>query len=173
MIPVLRGPRVTLRGFTWADFPAFAEMWQEPEVAAYIPFAPIAPSRNWARFNINCSNWVSKGYGGWAVVDGVGQFLGTIGLFNGAGSYGDDYDNAIQAGWVFATHSHGRGYASEAAGLAHGWLDHQHFGGRSVCGMDPVHVGSIRVAEKTGYRLLRLSEDKWGKVQLMERIRPG
>jgi len=69
--------------------------------------------------------------------------------------------------------SHGQGYASEAAGLAHGWLDQQHSGGRSVCGMDPAHVGSIRVAEKTGYRLLRLSEDKWGKVQLMERIRPG
>lgn len=173
MIPVLRGPRVTLRGFTWADFPAFADMWQERVVAEHIPFAPIVPSQNWARFNMNNSNWVHKGYGSWAVVDGSGQFLGTVSLFNGAGNYGADYDEAIQAGWVFAPHSHGQGYASEAAGLAHGWLDQQKFGGRSVCGMAPEHKGSIRVAEKTGYSLLRLSEDKWGKVQLMERVRQG
>ncbi len=170
MIPILRGERVDLRGFTWADFAAFAVMWQEPEVAQYIPFAPIPPTQNWARFNGNSYAWVSKGFGNWAVVDKQGAFLGAIGFFNNSAGYGEDYDTAIQSGWVFASRSHGRGYASEAAALAHGWLDTQPFGGRSVCGMDPDHDGSIRVAEKTGYHLMRRSEDEWGKMQLMERV---
>lgn len=159
-----------LRGFTWADFPAFAAMWQEPEVARFIPFAPISPSTNQARFNGNCSAWVHRGFGNWAVMDQDGGFLGTTGFFRNAAGLGADYDTSIQAGWVFSARSHGKGYATEAVMLAHGWLDQQPFGGRSVCGMDANHAGSIRVAEKAGYTLLRLASNEWGDVQLMERI---
>jgi len=42
MIPILTGKRAVLRGSTWADFPDFARMWLEPEVARHIPFAPVA-----------------------------------------------------------------------------------------------------------------------------------
>ena len=147
-------------------------MWQEPEVAEFIPFAPVKPEQSWARFNGNNYRWVKDGYGGWAVVGGAGGFLGTLTFFRKPGGYGEDYDSAIQAGWVFAARSHGRGYASEATKLAHGWLDAEPFGGRSVCGMDPANAASIRVAEKSGYRFLRHSEDAYGAVQLMERVRP-
>lgn len=172
MVPVLEGERVRLRGFTWADFSAFSVMWQEPEVAEFIPFAPVPVTQSWSRFNGNIYRWVSGGFGNWAVVDKEDRFLGTLGFFNNSNAgNGEDYDTAIQSGWVFASHSHGHGYASEAAKLAHEWLDLQPFGGRSVCGMNSDHIGSIRVAEKTGYQLMRRSEDAWGKVQLMERVR--
>jgi len=171
MIPELSDERLCLRGFSWADFSAFAAMWQEPEVARHIPFAPIATDDNWVRFNLNIFGWLRNGYGTWAVADRDGDFLGTIGLFKGVAHYGPDYDDAIQAGWVFNTASHGKGHATRAARLAHDWLDAQPFGGRSVCGMDAGHVGSIRVAEKIGYRLLREFEEPDGKVRLMERTR--
>jgi len=168
MIPVLRGPRVTLRGFTWADFAAFAAMWQEPEVAKFIPFAPVAPSQSWARFNGNCSAWVRRGFGNWAVIDEDGDFLGTTGFFLRRPT---DAGSVIEAGWVFATAGHGKGYAAEAAGLAHDWLDEQAFGGVSTCMMGPQHRASIRVAEKLGYQAERLETDQWGDVQIMQRIR--
>jgi len=168
MIPVLQGPRLTLRGFTWADFPALAAMWQEPEVAKFIPFAPVSPSQNWARFNGNCSAWVRRGFGNWAVIDAAGDFLGTTGFFLRSPTKAAA---VIEAGWVFAASGHGKGYATEAAELAHDWLDKQAFGGLSMCKMGPEHGASIRVAEKLGYQVERLETDQWGEVQIMQRIR--
>ncbi len=172
MIPVLQGNKVKLRGFTWADFAAFSAMWQEPEVAEFIPFAPVSPTQSWSRFNGNIFSWVKNGFGGWAVVDRSELFLGTVTFFRRAAGFGEDYDRAIQAGWVFAARGRGQGNAGEAVSLAHSWLDFQPFGGRSVCGVDPQHAASIRVAIKTGYRVMRTEKDAWGPVQLMERIAP-
>lgn len=168
MIPTLHGETVTLRGFTWADFPAFAAMWQEPEVALHIPFAPVIPSQSWARFNGNCYRWAMFGFGNWAVVGQSDEFLGTTGFFRRDTA---DSDTTLESGWVFAAAGHGKGYGSEALQLSHGWLDKQPFGGRSDCMMDPDHAASIRVAEKVGYTLLRIDDDPWGKVRIMERIR--
>lgn len=159
-----------MRGFTWADFPAFSAMWQEPEVGKHIPFAPVPPAQNWVRFNVNNSNWTKKGFGSFVVADRAKEFLGTVSLFHGAGSYAKNFDGAIQAGWVFSMRAHGQGFATEAAGLVHHWLDAQPFGGRSVCMMGVGHRGSIRVAEKIGYRSMGIAQDDAGKVQLMERI---
>ena len=169
MIPVLKGKNITLRGFTWADFPAFADMWQEPEVAQFIPFAPVEVSQSWSRFNGNSYRWATQGFGNWAVVDAKGVFLGTTGFFRRDGA---NPASALESGWVFAGHSHGRGVASEAAILSHNWLDQQPFGGASGCMMAPDHTASIRVAEKAGYQLVKIDEDQWGSVQIMERSRP-
>jgi len=157
-----------LRGFTWADFAPFAAMWQEAEVAKFIPFAPISPSQNWARFNGNCSAWVRRGFGSWAVMDADGEFLGTTGFFLRNPT---DTGSVIETGWVFAAVGHGKGYATEAAKLAHGWLDQQAFGSFSTCMMGPEHGASIRVAEKVGYQVARRETDQWGEVQIMQRIR--
>ena len=171
MIPVLRSERLILRGFTWADFAAFAEMWGDPAIAERIPFAPIAPQDLWARFNENVLSWVLKGYGSFVVADNSGVFLGTVSFFQGNPGYGPDYDDAIQAGWVFAKASHGKGIATEAVKMAHGWFDDQEFSGRTVCGMDLDHAASIRVAEKCRYRRLRQMSDEFGGSQLMERVK--
>lgn len=171
MIPVLNSERLTLRGFTWADFPAFAEMWANPALAPFIPFAPVAKEQSWARFNGNCYAWVRRGFGNWAVVDPTGQFLGVTGFFrNVTAGMGAEYNASIQSGWVFAKAARGRGLASEAVALTHRWIDQQPFGGVTVCGMDPGHAASIRVAEKIGYEVLDLVEDEWGATQTMRRV---
>ena len=165
MIPVLDGARVRLRGFTWADFAPFAAMWREPEIARHIPFAPVPDTQSWARFNGNCYRWATQGYGNWAVCGPDGAFIGVTGFFErdpGSGA-------PLEAGWVFQSAVHGQGYASEATGLSHAWLDQQVFGGVSRCTMGPDHAASIRVAEKCGYRHLRDESDLWGPVRLMER----
>lgn len=169
MIPEIRGDRVVLRSMDWREFSALAAMWQEPEVAEHIPFAPVSPSQTWVRFNRNNYAWVRHGMGNWAVVDQANRFLGTTGFFRRAGQAADV---PPESGWVFCAAAHGQGYGSEAVALGHRWFDAQSFGGRSKCMMGTEHAASIRVAEKTGYQLVSRSEDEWGEVQEMERLRP-
>ena len=171
MIPVLASDRLILRGFTWADFPAFAAMWDDPDLAPFIPFAPVAADVSWGRFNMNSYRWVRDGFGNWAVVGRDGAFLGTTGFFrNPTAGLGAEYDAAIQSGWVFARAARGRGLATEAVALAHAWMDAQPFGGATVCGMDAAHKGSIRVAEKVGYWFRELRTDEFGTTQTMKRV---
>ncbi|MEE9389330.1 MAG: GNAT family N-acetyltransferase [Paracoccaceae bacterium] len=169
MIPVLHGARVSLRGFTWADFAPFSAMWQEPEVAKHIPFAPVPVTQSWSRFNGNSYRWASGGFGNWAVVDKAGTFLGTTGFF-----IRDEkaHEPVFESGWVFAAAAQGQGYGSEAVKLAHDWFDAQAFGGHSTCMMGPDHGASIRVAQKVGYSGAVVETDAWGPVQTMERHRP-
>ncbi|MEE9427187.1 MAG: GNAT family N-acetyltransferase [Paracoccaceae bacterium] len=169
MVPILHGARITLRGFTWADFAPFAAMWQEPEVAEFIPFAPVPLAQSWARFNSNTYRWALNGFGNWAVVDKSGVFLGTTGFFV---RYLQKSERVFESGWVFAAAAQGQGFGSEAVQLAHDWFDAQAFGGHSTCMMGPDHGASIRVAEKVGYTGAVVDTDAWGPVQTMERTRP-
>lgn len=169
MIPVLKTERLVLRGFTWADFPAFADMWQSKLVAKNIPFAPLPRDITWSRMNLNTYRWVKYGFGSFAVADHDGEFLGTVSFFRAGRGLGSDFDAAIECGWVFAEQAHGRGIASEAVQRGHEWLDAQPFGGCNVCMMDAGHAASIRVGEKAGYTKLRVDEDEYGPVQLMVR----
>jgi RimJ/RimL family protein N-acetyltransferase len=58
----------------------------------------------------------------------------------------------VSAGWVLAGDTHGKGYATEAAGAAIAWGE-THFGPvRTACIIAPENAPSIRVAEKCGYR---------------------
>ncbi|MGB3313766.1 MAG: GNAT family N-acetyltransferase [Albidovulum sp.] len=172
MIPVLTGERVLLRGLDWADFEDFATLWGDPALKRFLPFAPVARDECWVRMNRIAWHWAHYGFGNFAVVAREdGAFLGQIGLFHVMRGIGEDFDAAPEAGWVLNAAARGRGLASEAAEIVHRWFDSQRFGGRTVCMMDVDHAGSIRVAEKCGYRLLRLDEDEWGPLQLMERVR--
>jgi len=170
MIPVLTGERVVLRGLSWADFPSFADMWADPELERFLPFAPIELGLCWARMNRIFWHWAHYGFGNFAVIGRAdGRFLGQAGFFYAERGIGPDFDTSPEAGWVLAGHARGRGLATEAMTLAHRWFDAQPFGGRTVCMIDTEHRGSIRVAEKCGYHLLRITRDQWGPVQLMER----
>ena len=172
MIPVLKGERVILRGFTWADFPAFGAMWNDSALTKFIPFAPVALPESWARLNGNSYRWVRCGFGNWAVVDHDGVFLGTTDFFNSPASGSEDQDETgIMSGWVFAKAARGCGIASEAVSLNHDWLDAQSVGSVTYCGMDVRHAASIRVAEKVGYQVHREFEDENGTGQIMRR--PG
>lgn len=170
VIPVLTGDRVILRGMTWADFPDFSEMWADPELTRFLPFAPVERGVCWARMNRIFWHWAHYGFGNLAVVSrDDGRFLGQVGLFHADRRLGEDFDLAPEGGWVLARHARGLGLATEAMALVHDWFDANDAGGRTVCMMDPEHESSIRVAEKCGYRLLRVVKDEWGPLRLMVR----
>jgi len=171
MIPVLNGTRVRLRGFTWADFPAFADMWDDADLTKFIPFAPVSPGMSWGRFNLNNYRWVRDGFGNWAVVDHDDSFLGSTGFFrNPNAGMGAEYDAGIQSGWVFLRAARGHGYASEAVELAHAWFDRQQFGGVSYCGIAAENGASIRIGEKAGYQHFATIDDQSGTSLTMKRV---
>jgi RimJ/RimL family protein N-acetyltransferase len=50
MVPVIETERLVLRGFERADFPAYAALWQAPEVVRFISKAPRPVGECWAIF---------------------------------------------------------------------------------------------------------------------------
>jgi RimJ/RimL family protein N-acetyltransferase len=73
-----------------------------------------------------------------------------------------------EAGWVFAEVAWGKGYASEAVGAMHDWLD-ENRPGQSVCIIDPDNAGSQRVADKCGYEFWQQAEYKDAIVNVYRR----
>jgi RimJ/RimL family protein N-acetyltransferase len=69
-------------------------------------------------------------------------------------------DDMPEIGWALAPHSHGKGYATEAARAAIAWGE-AHFGPvRTACIIAPENTPSLRVAEKCGYREVRRTSYK-------------
>jgi RimJ/RimL family protein N-acetyltransferase len=56
-----------------------------------------------------------------------------------------------EAGWLFATWAHGRGFATEAVRAMLAWSDAQPRMGETVCIVDLANGASQRVALKCGY----------------------
>ncbi|MFD2781149.1 GNAT family N-acetyltransferase [Novosphingobium pokkalii] len=50
---------------------------------------------------------------------------------------------------------HGKGYASEALAAALAWLDRTMKPPSSVCIIAPDNVASLKMAERSGYRIVR------------------
>ena len=90
-------------------------------------------------------HWVLRGYGLYAVEEkATGHFIGRIGLIFPEGWPG------LEAGWLLARHSWGRGYATEGARavieMAYRDLAATHL----ISLIRPDNAASIRVAEKLG-----------------------
>jgi RimJ/RimL family protein N-acetyltransferase len=71
-----------------------------------------------------------------------------------------------ECGWSLATPAHGKGYATEAVRSVLAWGD-AHFGKvRMACIIAPENAASLRVAEKTGFRVAQRTTYK-GEPTLM------
>ena len=116
--------------------------------------------------------WTFLGYGFWAVCErDTGRFVGEVGLadFHREIDWGQDAENAPECGWVLSPSAQGHGYATEAVVAALQWRDDHLPGSRTVCMIGPENTGSLRVAEKCGFRALR-DADYHGIVTLFERV---
>lgn len=170
MIPLIETERLILRGMAKADFPAFAAIWQEPEVVRYIGGKPRPVSESWGVFLKIAGNWVVEGFGQWAITRrDDGAFLGQTGFFTGMRGIGADFDAAPEAGWVLTATAHGQGYGREAVTAAHRWFDGQSFGGRSHAMIEVGHRASFAIAESLGYVPMRETEDLGDRVVLLVR----
>ena len=148
--PTLTTQRLTLRGLSPADWEAYATMWEDPRVTAFIGGQPRPRDVAWPKFGQAAGMWALVGYGNWAVIARAdATFLGVVGL--------SDFKRGIaelegypEAGWAFAAASWGRGIASEAIAAVTGWADAAGIA-ETRCMIDHGNIASKKVAARCGY----------------------
>ncbi len=167
--PTLKTKRLILRPHTAQDFQDCTALWADPKVIKHITETPSTPSETWSRLLRYAGNWALLGYGFWAVTDHDGLFLGEVGFA--------DFKRPLvpaittpEAGWVLASHAHGRGIATEAMTAAHQWLDPNH---PETCALfDPEHSVSQNVARKLGYAKSHTADFSGREALVMTRTAP-
>jgi RimJ/RimL family protein N-acetyltransferase len=170
IIPIIETERLRLRVHRPADLPDCAAMWGDPRVTRHIGGRPFACDEVWTKILRYAGHWSLLGYGYCVIEDRTsGGFLGEAGLADFKRGIGPGFDGAPEIGWVLAPAAQGAGVATEAVRAVLGWAD-RHFNRiRTVCLIDPENRGSLRVAEKCGYREFHRTTYKDHPVVLFER----
>ena len=152
-IPVVETNRLILRGHRADDFADCLALWSDPEVTRFIGGRPSTQEEVWSRLLRYLGHWALLGFGYWVISEKeTGRFMGEVGFANFRRVIEPSLDDMPEIGWALAPHSHGKGYATEAARAAIAWGE-AHFGPiRTACIIAPENEPSIRVAEKCGYR---------------------
>lgn len=148
-------------------------MWADEDVVRHIGGRVRTPQDSWFAHLRNRGLWDILGYGYWIVRERrSGEFVGEVGFADFMRGITPDISGRPEAGWVLAKSAWGKGYAGEATKAAHDWLD-ETLPGRSNCIIDTDNSGSIRVAQKLGYREIGPTDYRGDPVLLFERFTPG
>lgn len=146
--------RLTLRPYEVADFTAYAAMVADPMVVHHAGGKPMTGEDAWMRLLRFIGHWSVFGHGLFAVLDRAsGLYLGETGFMEYRREVTPKLAPIPEAAWVFTRAAHGQGYAFEAAAAAHRWMAETHAPASTQCIIAPANHGSIRLAEKLGYRL--------------------
>ena len=169
-IPVIETARLRLRGHYPADLEAFVAMFQEPQFYQYLAGHPLPEEEVWTKMLRHLGVWYLYGYGFWAIEEkATGHFIGAVGF----GAWQRDITPSVkgfpEVGWVLAPHTHGRGYALEAAQAALAWGDSHLPQARTVCLVDVANQPSLRLAAKLGYQEIGRVVYKTIPVVMLER----
>lgn len=149
--PTLVTDRLILRPQQASDYEACVAMWNDEEVVRHIGGATRPAQDVWFNLARSRGMWPLIGYGYWIAVEkGSQRFIGEVGFSDFKRGMNPDLSDCPEAGWAFNRDSWGKGYASEAVGAIHDWLD-EHRPGPSNCIIDSGNLASRRVAEKSGY----------------------
>lgn len=152
-IPVLKTPRLILRGHRLEDFEAMIGIWTDPIVHKYFHGPTLTREDIWSRFLRGFGQWLVMGYGLWAVEEKAsGTYVGTVGMMEVKREMEPPLEGIPEVGWTFASRVHGRGYATEAMLAGLHWADETLGKRRMFCIIAPANSPSIRVAEKCGFR---------------------
>ena len=151
-IPVLQTARLRLRAHTLEDLEPCAAMWAEPLVVRHIGGRAFTRQETWFKLLRYAGLWALLGYGYWAIEEREsGLFIGEAGFADFKREIEPPLDGAPEIGWAFASHAHGKGYATEAVQAALAWADEHLPAARTACIIGSANGASIRVAEKCGY----------------------
>lgn len=152
-IPQLRTERLILRGHRREDYPAFARMWADPEVARFISGAPLTDEEAWAKYMRALGHWALVGYGFWSVHEkNGGARVGETGFLDVHRAIEPPLTGMPEMGWAFDRPAQGKGYATEAARAALAWGEGYFGKTRFCCIIAPDNAASLNVAAKTGFR---------------------
>jgi RimJ/RimL family protein N-acetyltransferase len=171
---VLETERLKLRGHRLDDFAGCAAMWADPVVTRFFGGKSLTEEEAWTRFLRYAGHWSLLGFGYWAVEEkATGNFIGEIGFAD----YKRDIESSLkhlpEIGWVLASESHGKGYATEAVRAAIAWGDRHFRADQTTCIVHPENLRSIRVAEKCGYREFQRTTYKGQPSIVYVRARPN
>ncbi len=153
LVPTLKTERLLLRGYRPEDFTECAKMWADPLVTRFIGGKPNTEQETWNRFLRSIGHWALLGFGLWVAEEkSSGAYVGAVGFSEFKRLMVPSHYGVPEAGWTFASHSHGKGYATEALKAVLNWGS-VHFGPiRTVCIIAPENTSSRRVAEKCGFK---------------------
>jgi RimJ/RimL family protein N-acetyltransferase len=152
-VPRLETERLVLRAHSVEDFPDCVALWSDPVVVRFIGGVPLTPEDVWKRLLQYAGHWLVLGFGYWVVEEKVtGKFLGEVGFADLKRAIEPPLGNSPEAGWVFASSAHGKGFAIEAVQAIHVWGAKHFQTATSSCLIDPENEPSLRLAAKTGYR---------------------
>lgn len=151
--PVIETERTILRPHRLADFDAYTAMWQDPAVFRFIGGRARSREESWQRLLRHSGMWSLMGYGPWAIEDRQsGRFLGEAGFHDLKRDIEPSIEGVPEAGWVFVSDIHGRGFATEVVRRVLRWGEAELKAERTVCIIDPQNLASLGVARKCGYR---------------------
>lgn len=144
--PVVQTERLVLRGFTRADFDAFAGFFADEQATRFVG-GTLARPRAHTVMSAFAGQWELYGLGQWAVEskDG-GGLAGFVGYINPP-----DWPEP-EIGWTMLPAFHNRGYATEASRAARAEIVRLGGPRKLVSYIDPANGPSIRVAEKLDAR---------------------
>ena len=169
--PVLKTPRLVLRGHRLADFEAMAAMWAETETVRHIGEGrPLDGDSVFSKLLRMAGMWSLLGFGFWAVEEaGSGRLIGEIGFLERRRA--DGRPPWPEAGWALASAARGKGYGTEALAAALVWGD-QRFE-RTICIISPGNAPSLALARRHGYRQIDPIVVEGRALVAMERERPA
>ncbi len=169
-VPTLETERLRLRRHRADDLAPCAAMWADPAVARHLGGRPFTEEETWSKLLRYVGLWALLGFGYWVIEDkATGAFLGELGFADFRREIEPSLAGMPELGWVLAGRAHGRGYATEAVRAALAWGDAHLAGARTACIIVPENRASVRVAEKCGYRLLRLTTYKGERTAMFTR----
>lgn len=151
-IPTLATARLRLRPLRAHDLDAFAAIWADPDVTRHVGGAPRPRDNTWLRMLATEGHWRWFGYGYWAV-ERDGELIGNAGFATFHRPLDPPLD-APEAGWAFAAHAWGQGYATEIVARLARYADDRGWP-ETICIIDLGNAASARVAVKAGFVLLR------------------
>jgi len=169
-VPVIETARLRLRGHALDDAAKMAALWGDEDVTRYIGGRPQTAEESWGRLLRYAGHWRLLGFGYWVMEEkATGAFVGEAGLSEYRREIVPALGSVAEAGWVLAGSKQGLGYATEAVMAVLGW-GREHFGALPVaCMIHPDNRGSIRVAEKCGFRRREIGMYKGNSAVIFER----
>jgi RimJ/RimL family protein N-acetyltransferase len=145
--PVLETERLVLREWRESDMDAWARLQADEEVMRWIgrDGRPLGRIDAWRGMAMFVGHFHLRGYSHWAIEEkATGEFVGRAGPFMPEGW------PELEIGWAIDRSRWGRGYATEAARAAAGWVHAELGADHVVHFIAPDNARSIRVAEKLG-----------------------
>jgi RimJ/RimL family protein N-acetyltransferase len=150
-IPVIETERLRLRAPVIGDFAAYAAMWADERVTAFIGGKPRTRTESWARFIGMHGLWALCGYGYWLFADRQSDALVGVGGLASFERGIAELEGFPEAGWALAPDHWSKGLVSEAMEAVMRWSDAELGAPEIRCIIDPGHGASEHVAAKLGF----------------------